>query len=329
MKREKWILTASMALLVLSCAWSAGAQETDCSKCETKTGPYNYYVVNQAICPGANAVVCVSQFQKQYEAKCQPNGIELRDCKPAVMDHTYPAKAFPANRCGTLNLDQNGDVISAACGNPGNGNTTVDDKLHYCTGKPWDPTIAVDIAMAYTLDVTTPYGPTTLNGGANQLDSTIVSISSELLSAAREQGLLEDDGRVISLRLEIEPNAASGVSFPDQRVPALVLSGNPVVGLAAVENGSVVLELEIPSANLGAFAEYSLDLQGLLVEYESAARTFSAPEDDGIVAVPVDLYKDAAALAKSTSRDLVSVSLTLSSGGRPLVASSEAIGSLP
>lgn len=270
MRRHSWNLVQVVCAAMTAAFMFAGppvtGQETDCSKCKITDTVMDGFHVDQAVCPGANAIVCDYQFTQQTKAECLPNGIELRDCKPASREKKYAGTKFAANTCGTItSRDANGRITGVHCGTPTGGAMEVKDSEAYCQGKAWDPTIVLSIADVFNVGIELQNGPTTLTSSLTRLGSTVIRIPSALIARALEEGLLTSTDGWTRFSFTLSTEEPTRFSLPDQPFLPAVVEGNAVVSAAHVRAGSLTVALSVRTISVGAFAEYAVDVAGLQV----------------------------------------------------------------
>jgi hypothetical protein len=270
MHRHSWNLVQVVCAAGIAAFVFAGppvtAQETDCSKCKVTDTVMDGFHVDQAVCPGADAVVCDYQFTQQTKAECEANGIVLRNCKPASRDKKYTATKFAASTCGTItSRDANGKVTGVHCGTPTGGAMEVKFSEAYCKGDPWDPTIALPIADVFNVGIDLQNGPTTLTSSLTRLGSTVIRIPSALIARALEEGLLTSADGWTRFSFTLATEGPTRFSLPDQSFLPAVVEGNAVVNSAHVRAGSLTVTLSVRTISVGAFADYAVDVAGLQV----------------------------------------------------------------
>lgn len=261
---------------------SVQAQDAqDCAKCDTKTGPYNDFSINQAVCAGANAIVCERRFQKQYDSNCVAGTAVLRDCTEVVQQMLYQTLLFPLNTCGTATRDVNGNIISTTCGAPGpNAGAQIQDDFHTCTGNSWLISMLLPLNQRYALEISSPLGLTLTNElGIVSLAETLIEIPAGLFELPNDELVL--DGDVIKFGMTVGHTDNAIFTIPDQTFKATQENDALKVESSTVRDGLLVLELAIRQPNLGAFKSYVLNLSGLQVQANSATPAhIKAPEGD-------------------------------------------------
>lgn len=271
MHRHSWslapVVCAAGIAVFLFASPPVTAQETDCSKCEITNTDLNGHHNDQAVCPGADAVVCDYQYTKQTKAECKPNGTDYRNCKPEMRDKKYTATKYAANTCGKItSRDAKGNPTGSDCGAAATGGAMeIKRSEAYCKGDPWDPTIFLSIADTFNVGIELQSGPTTLSSGQTPLGSTVVRIPSALIARALEEGLLTSTDGWTRFAFTLAAEEPSRFSIPDQPFLPAVVEGNAVVSSAHVLDGTLTVTLSVRTITVGAFADYAVDVAGLVV----------------------------------------------------------------
>lgn len=254
------------------------AQTTDCSKCKVTDQPLNGFHADQAVCPGANAIVCDYFYTKKAKAECEANGVQLRNCKPASKDSTYTATKFAANTCGTAIKDAQGNITNADCGTATGATMDITRTEAYCKGDNWDPTVALPIDQVFNIAIDLRNGLTSLTAGTTTpLQSTVISVPSALISRALAEGRLKSVNGSTQLMITLAPEGPTRFFLPDQAASPAVVEGNATVTGARARTGTLVVALSLPTANLGAFENYAIDLAGLQVRTGAAISAREVP----------------------------------------------------
>jgi hypothetical protein len=256
------------------------AQTTDCSKCKVTEQAMDGYHIDQTACPGANAVVCDYNYTKKVKAECQANGMELLGCKPASKDSTYTATKYAANTCGTATKDAQGNIISTSCGTASGATMQITRTEAYCKGLSWDPTIILAMDRVFNVSIDLRDGRTQLTAGTTTpLQSTVIGVPSALISRALAEARLKSVNGSTQFTITLAPEGPTRFSLPVQVASPAIVEGNATVIAAQVRSGTLAVTLSLPTANLGAFEQYAVDLAGLKVQTGPAISAAEAAAD--------------------------------------------------
>jgi len=246
-------------------ARDARAQDApDCAKCDVSVGPWAKYSVNQAVCPGANAIVCELQYDKEYKSACVAGFPILRECETVVNKKNYPTKAQPAGTCGTANKDAQGNVVSVVCPILGAGapaGPPLNRDAHGCTGSAWLVEGSVPPEQEYVIAFAADEGTTTLEADTTgTLGDIRVGVPGALFRTAAARFRVEGDDVLFTLLLR--PLDSGRFTFPDQTFQPAAGSGVRIDS-SRLEADTLQVAVRIAKPNIGAFDSYDLDLRGL------------------------------------------------------------------
>jgi len=246
------------------------AQGNGCSKCVVSTGPYDTVTVNQAVCPGANAVVCQTQYQKDYDSACN-DGMDLRDCKTAAGQFNYPTKSFAPNTCGTANRDAKGNVVSYTCGplpagaaagpaNPASQAT--------CTGTSCNPSVTLAAFRQFKVLFETPSGVVEISAtGTASLLPTVLRVPAKLFLTPNA---FPSNNGYVTFILTVAPIGSTGFTIPNQAFRPKQVSGPVEVTAARIQQGKLIVSGRIRQSSISSAASYDLSLTGLRVATKGA-----------------------------------------------------------
>ena len=145
-----------------------------------------------------------------------------------------------------------------------------------CSGGPWLITALLEPHQQFGLELVTPDGWTLLVNGRERLGSTLVAIPAALIGATADS--LQVDGDEFIVRVEIDIIQPSIYSIPPQTVAPTPIGKGLSLRSAVVEDGTIVIMLNITRGDLGAVAEYQVDLKGLEVEIGDLPNVTEKPD---------------------------------------------------
>ncbi len=285
------------AMLLALPSISALAQTPGCATCVHQRPRHTQATFNNTICPGPNAIVCRAQFSA-IKSSCLAGFGEIRKCEVKTAPARYPGIAYPPQMgavCGTVTRNPDKTIKSINCPPvPANGPAVqVFAPAELCIGKDWGATFINRVLREmFVLSVETPEGPTLLQDGFTNLASTIVRFDAEMIEKGLEDELIAQDGEFAYLHLTLESTqpAARFVQHFGLPFPVRIAAGNLTVGETWINQGVLHLDLRVPLANLGAFADYGVDIGGLLVLYFPTGAAYTGLA--GLSVPPFDLIEE-------------------------------------
>lgn len=336
------IVLAGLALPALA------QQPATCADCLQVTPKSNALRVNQNLCPGLTAVVCEGEYTPLLSvcrAAAAPAPGQLQNCRILQKVVNYQVRKHPGVVCGRIvAMRRNGSIFKTTCPKPpANGPLgLLRGVAQICVGRRWGgpaPQGPQPLTELFALGFETPYGLTSLPEGISTLDSTLVTLETSLLQAALERGELETDGEYAYLQLTIE-STQPAVGFLHHSLATLdleVARGELIVDDARQAFGLILVDLRVPLASLGAFADYALDLGGLTVSTFKANAVYTSLAEEPLVPqFPLPgFHQPALETLPEDGKDLVLLTppkaelyfaAELWSGGEPLVTGMGLVG---
>ena len=275
-----------LVLMWLLMLYSDGpfAQGWDCSKCVVSTGPFDVVTVNQAVCPGANAVVCQLQYQKDYDSACN-DGMDLLDCKTATGQFNYPTRSFAPNTCGTADRDAKGNIVRATCGPLPAGaaaGPVQPDSQATCTGTSCNPSVVLAAFREFKVSFETPSGAVEIpaTGGAS-LRPTVLRIPAKLFETPNA---FPSNKSYVTFILTVAPIGSTGFMIPNQAFRPKQAGGSVELTAARIQQGKVVMSGRIRQSSINSVSFYDLSLTGLRVATKGALITLPEAGSSATVA---------------------------------------------